>query len=1130
MSASAGEVRARLVLDNTQFRAGVQQSRADMQGLERGSQGTSKSMSALGKASAVAGVALVGAIGASIQSAMNFEQSMAKVKAISGATDAEFKQLNDTAKHMGATTQFSASQAAEGLSFLSMAGFKAQDSMDALPSVLNLAAVGGIELGKSADIASNIMTGFGLSAKDTDKAVDILAKTMTTANTDLDMLGMAMKYVAPVSNALGWGMEDTATAIAKMSDAGIQGSQAGTSLRAMLLSLANPTGQTEKAFKKLGISVTDANGQFKPLPELIGHISGKMEGMTDAQKTVTAAQLVGTEASAGFLALISQGQGSLQKYKNELELSGGTAERVAKIQQETLNGAWLQTKSAMEGVAIAIGESLLPAFTSFANGATSMVGILWKLDPQLVGFGLTAGAVTAGTALLAVGIVKLVNAMKTLSYAIVTNPATMWIAGVSLAVGVLSSAMMHGKTSAEQYKAVNMDTYKEIGEQARTVDDLATQFDTMRGKINLSNDELLRYRDVMKEVERVENPEKKKALVDEMDRLAKASGVSHEELKKFLGVNDEIIAKAPSTAQAYSKNGEALALNADAAKELVSALKEKQKLELDQQLNQSYKNQAKDLKDYAQNVKEGNEKIANRKNLVKDVETQQKIVNELETKYNEAKEKGQKGTAHMLKKELSHEEAILGKKKEKIDTNELAISQHRTEIQSIVDKRKEAENIVRTRVAEAMQATKISYEVGKEVEAIDKALEGHNKTIASYEKKQANQQKITEKQKEEYDNAVKNKGVLEETKNSIGELREKHAKNTEEYDKQLEKAGKLNDKTKEPVDKKVDLETDGAKAKNKEVEGEIEQKKDKKMGVDDKEAQDGIKKAEKDIENKKDKKMGVDKTEADKGIADTDKKATAEKIKKIFGNTSMANLAIDALNIFAEAKKTKKVDADKSQADAKIADTDRKALAEKVKKILGDGKMADAVIAVLDKNAEKKATKPIDADTSSADKKHDSFLSKVTKAATKTISLSWLGDLSPLKYFHSGGTVGASPSNRSTRPKYHSGGNPRGLVGKGAKFDEVDARLLKNEMVLTQAQQSNLFNFIRTANRPSTMGAVAPNKGGGKQQGGNTMMTVNVNVAEMNVRDDQDLPKLAKEISQEMARMERQKSRARGQW
>lgn len=1127
MSASAGEVRARLVLDNTQFRAGVQQSRADMQGLERGSQGTSKSMSALGKASAVAGIAMVGAIGASIQSAMNFEQSMAKVKAISGATGAEFKQLNDTAKHMGATTQFSASQAAEGLSFLSMAGFKAQDSMDALPAVLNLAAVGGIELGKSADIASNIMTGFGLSAKDTDKAVDILAKTMTTANTDLDMLGMAMKYVAPVANALGWGMEDTATAIAKMSDAGIQGSQAGTSLRAMLLSLANPTGQTEKAFKKLGISVTDANGQFKPLPELIGHISGKMEGMTDAQKTVTAAQLVGTEASAGFLALISQGQGSLQKYKNELELSGGTAERVAKIQQETLNGAWLQTKSAMEGVAIAIGESLLPAFTSFANGATSMVGILGKLDPQLVGFGLTAGAVTAGTALLAVGIVKLVNAMKTLSYAIVTNPATMWIAGVSLAVGVLSSAMMHGKTSAEQYKAVSMDTYKEIGEQARKVDDLATQFDEMRGKINLSNDELLRYRDVMKEVERVENPEKKKALVAEMDRLAKASGVSHEELKKFLGVNDEMIAKAPATAQAYSKNGEALALNADAAKELVSALKEKQKLELDQQLNQSYKNQAKDLKDYAQNVKEGNEKIANRKNLVKDVETQQKKVNELESKYNEAVDKGQKGKAHMLKKELSHEEAILGKKKEKIDANELAISQHRTEIQSIVDKRKEAENIVRTRVAEAMQATKISYEVGKEVEAIDKALEGHNKTIASYEKKQANQQKITEKQKEEYDNAVKNKGVLEETKNSIGELREKHAKNTEEYDKQLEKAGKLNDKTKEPVDKKVNLETDEAKAKNKEVEGEVEQKKDKKMGVDDKEAKDGIAKTEKDIEKKKDKKMGVDKTEADKGIADTDKKATAEKIKKIFGNTSMANLAIDALNIFAEAKKTKKVDADKSQADAKIADTDRKALAEKVKKILGDGKMADAVIAVLDKNAEKKATKPIDADTSKADTKHESLMSKITKAATKTISLSWLGDLSPLKYFHSGGTVGASPSNRSTRPKYHSGGNPRGLVGKGAKFDEVDARLLKNEMVLTQAQQSNLFNFIRTANRPS-VGVVSSNKGGG--QVGNTMMTVNVNVAEMNVRDDQDLPKLAKEISQEMARMERQKSRARGQW
>lgn len=284
--ANAGEIKAKLTLDNAQFKRGMQEAQTQMQQTSTKSKQTSEGMSALGKASAVAGVAIVASVGASVKAAANFEQSMAKVKAISGATDSEFKQLENTAKHLGATTQFSASQAAEGLSFLSMAGFSASDSMSALPSVLNLAAVGQMDLGRSADITSNIMTGFGLNAADSGKAVDILAKTMTTANTDLDQLGLAMKYVAPVANALGWDMTDAATAVAKMSDAGIQGSQAGTSLRAALLSLANPTGQTAKAFDELGISVVDANGQFKPLPELIGHISSKMDGMTDAQKTV----------------------------------------------------------------------------------------------------------------------------------------------------------------------------------------------------------------------------------------------------------------------------------------------------------------------------------------------------------------------------------------------------------------------------------------------------------------------------------------------------------------------------------------------------------------------------------------------------------------------------------------------------------------------------------------------------------------------------------------------------------------------------------------------------------------------------------------------------------------------------
>ncbi|XWU18304.1 phage tail tape measure protein [Bacillus subtilis] len=130
--------------------------------------------------------------------------------------------------------------------------------------------------------------------------MDVLVKTMTTANTDLPQLGDAMKYVAPVAQSLGYSMEDTATAVAKMSDAGIQGSMAGTALRASLLHLANPVGQSAKAMENYGIEVEDAHGNLKPLPELIGHIAERFDGMTSAQKTAAAAQLVGTEAASGI--------------------------------------------------------------------------------------------------------------------------------------------------------------------------------------------------------------------------------------------------------------------------------------------------------------------------------------------------------------------------------------------------------------------------------------------------------------------------------------------------------------------------------------------------------------------------------------------------------------------------------------------------------------------------------------------------------------------------------------------------------------------------------------------------------------------------------------------------------------
>jgi len=1124
MAANAGEIKAKLVLDNQQFRRGMKEAQDEMQKTTKSADNTSQGISTLNKASAAAGVAVVAAVGASVKAAANFEQSMAKVKAISGATDTEFAQLTATAKNLGATTQFSASQAAEGLAFLSLAGFKAQDSIDAMPAVLNLAAAGAIDLGTAADIASNIMTGFGLEAKDTSKAADILAKTFTTANTDMNQLGMAMKYVAPVANALGWDMTDAATAVAKMSDAGIQGSQAGTSLRAMLLSLANPTGQTAKAFDELGISVVNSNGQFKPLPELISHISSKMEGMTDAQKTVTAAQLVGTEASAGFLALIKQGAPALQEYKTSLEQSGGTAERIAKIQQETLIGAWTQVKSAAEGLAIAIGETLLPAFTAVAGGATALLGALSDIDPRFISAGLAAAGTAAGLMIFVTNIGKVVSALSTLRLAMMANPYTLAIGAVAAAIGGLTYVMTGAKKETEEYKEVNLDTYQSLGEQSRSLEDVANQYDKLKAKVGFSSEELLRYRDLQTEIQRVEDPETKKRLQEELQGLRDKTKASNDEIDKTISLSDDLIGKAPTTAQAYSTTGQAIAENTTAARELVEALKEKQRIELAQQIAQGYKNQVKDLKDYKAAVDEGNAALAKRGELKKNEEQAGQMVMKAEQELAEVKKQGGVlGAANVKLKEheLAGAKRVLDAAKEEQATNEQTIQQARGQIADLDAKQAKLENAVAIRIKEQMAAAGVAAESGKEIEGLDKAIAGHEKKLAALEKAKQSQDGLNDKQKEEYENLTKSKEAAEKAKEEITKTRDEHAKNTEEIKKQKEEYGKLNDEIKKPAEKEVKLKKEQAEKENKDLEDKIKKKADKEAGLDPKEAERKNKELEDKVKKKTDKKVDADKKAADEKVKQLDKDAAAKKVKEVQANTAPANSKIKETDKNATAKKIKEVQANTAPANSKIADTDKKAAEKKIKEVQANTAPANSKISETDQKAMAEKTKTIKGDTSHADGQVAELDRKASKPSVKKMMIEWIGNLNPFGNKHSGGTVNSFGS-KNHKPKFHNGGSPRGMYPNRPKFDEVDARLLKNEMVLTQAQQAGLFNFIRTANRPTTVNAFSQSNQ--SQPSNNKTVTNHFHIAEMNVRDDHDIERIAAELKQ----MERSKDRARG--
>jgi TP901 family phage tail tape measure protein len=332
---------------------------------------------------AAAGVATINAAG-------NFEKSMNRVKALSGATAAEFAALREQAIDLGSTTQYSASQAADAMGYLSMAGFDATQTLDALPGVLSLAAAGSIELADAADIASNILSGYGFAARDVGKVNDILAKTFTSTNTTLMSLGETFKYVGPVAASAGVKFEEISAAIGLMGNAGIQGSEAGTALRGAIARLLKPTAEVTKTLNQLGVTVVDSNGKLLPLVDIVRQLESAGADTADMMT------IFGLEAGPAMQALVSQGSGALSDLTTKLMNAGGTASRIATTQMAGFNGSMDELKSAAEGLMIAVGDAgLLGWMTSLAKTMTSLTASMSALSPTMLKIATIAGIAVA---------------------------------------------------------------------------------------------------------------------------------------------------------------------------------------------------------------------------------------------------------------------------------------------------------------------------------------------------------------------------------------------------------------------------------------------------------------------------------------------------------------------------------------------------------------------------------------------------------------------------------------------------------------------------------------------------------------------------------------------------------------
>lgn len=403
-----GSIVAHLKLEMSDFNSNlnraveqVQQTQNSFSGLKA----TGESLSSVGMALTAGVTAPVMALGASVvQTQMKFEDSMAKVKALSGATGDDFKMLEDTAKKFGESTVFSASECADALGYMALAGWDAQQSADGLPGVLNLAAASGMELAQASDLVTDYLTAFGMEADQAGHMADVLSYAQANSNTTTEMLGEAFKNCAVNAHNAGLSLEETTAILGRFADAGLKGSEGGTALNAIIRDMTQKMKNGAIQIGNTSVKVQDANGNFRSMTDIIRDVDNATKGMGDAQRTAALMTTFTADSIKGMGILCNTGADNIDKFTNELKNSDGTAEDMANTLSSTLSGALKQLSSAWEGFQLNLG-STTGVLTKIVNGLTLLVrwlkGLPAPIQQAIVTFAMLAAAV--GPILLAFG-------------------------------------------------------------------------------------------------------------------------------------------------------------------------------------------------------------------------------------------------------------------------------------------------------------------------------------------------------------------------------------------------------------------------------------------------------------------------------------------------------------------------------------------------------------------------------------------------------------------------------------------------------------------------------------------------------------------------------------------------------
>lgn len=383
---------------------------------------------------------------AAVKTTADFDASMSQVAAVSGATGKEFDALREKAREMGAKTKFSASEAADAFNYMAMAGWKTGDMLDGIEGIMNLAAASGEDLATTSDIVTDALTAFGLKAKDSGHFADVLAAASANANTNVSMLGESFKYAAPVAGALGISAEDTSIALGLMANAGIKASQSGTALRTGLTNLAKPTKQMQTYMDKYSISLKQNDDGSINLRDTMIDLRAKMGNLSESEQAAAASAIFGKNSMAGWLAIINASDEDFEKLTSAIDNCDGAAEDMATTMQNNLAGQITILKSALQELAIQIGDALMPTIRNIVSKIQAFVEKLQQMDEgtrntiiKIAAFAAAIGPVLVVVGKLTTGVGKGLQAISSLGKGILTfvNQAKLGVgAGGKLAAAI----------------------------------------------------------------------------------------------------------------------------------------------------------------------------------------------------------------------------------------------------------------------------------------------------------------------------------------------------------------------------------------------------------------------------------------------------------------------------------------------------------------------------------------------------------------------------------------------------------------------------------------------------------------------------------------------------------------------